>query len=477
MERKKLLCTMCCIGLLLAFCFNSIQNIVFATSNVTCQFNGGVLNSNGGVDYTINNQTISIELATKSGDTYTKVNITNLQQSIDLDSASYYLKISDASNVDLMCNGSRLSIPSDGYFLLTSSIFNNGIAIFELETKLLEPGTFTLTAHFQGVDTPVQMDDMGSIVIPDDWTSGTVEFYLNSEQLEIEGISNISEINNSISGTREQLVISEDFMNYGKALLHLVGSNNAMAITQLVTKDLINAIVMAPISMSYNFGSADVSQAIITKADKTQNVSIFFGNTEANLVVTGCNVDKITNATLPNGGTATINNDGSVTLKLLPLNQETDTLVKLTILLKNGTTITRNVNVKRTAVTLSVDSRVNKVTAGYVMNKGYLYNNKSHDESNFDAYLQVILYKDNMVVGFKQIQIDDKELVDGLEENESFAKETFDEDPIVIFNNEIAGVDKVSVFLTNGPISASSNTLPSIEYGVGAGVTVEWEEK
>ena len=42
-------------------------------------------------------------------------------------------------------------------------------------------------------------------------------------------------------------------------------------------------------------------------------------------------------------------------------------------------------------------------------------------------------------------------------------------------SGEIEGVNKASVFLTNGPIDYKNNVLPSIEFGLGAGVEIEWE--
>ena len=84
-------------------------------------------------------------------------------------------------------------------------------------------------------------------------------------------------------------------------------------------------------------------------------------------------------------------------------------------------TVTKTLDIARTALAL----RYNKgdgdgtLVAGYVANKGYLYNNQNHNDEIFDAYLQVILYKDNVVAGYKQIQIDDEDFINSLDSNES----------------------------------------------------------
>ena len=54
---------------------------------------------------------------------------------------------------------------------------------------------------------------------------------------------------------------------------------------------------------------------------------------------------------------------------------------------------------------------------------------------------------------------------------ESFAPES-----LVIYDGSIKGANKVSVFLTDGPIDYNSDTLPSIEFGIGSGVLFEWSD-
>jgi hypothetical protein len=54
--------------------------------------------------------------------------------------------------------------------------------------------------------------------------------------------------------------------------------------------------------------------------------------------------------------------------------------------------------------------------------------------------------------------------------------ESVNPESLVIYDGGIEGANKVSVFLTNGPIDYNSDILPSIEFGLGAGVQIEWEE-
>ena len=228
--------------------------------------------------------------------------------------------------------------------------------------------------------------------------------------------------------------------------------------------------------MSYSLGSNAIDQALLTNTN-SGDVSIFFGNTETTLEVAGVRVQEIESAT---GGKSTrINNDGTVTIELPELSKETTTTVNLAIKLYDGTTIHKTVNIKRTAILLqhSYGGGDDTVYAGYVVNKGYLYNNSNHNDAIFNAYLQVMLYKDDVVVGYKQIKINDESLVNSLENNESGSMELYSQNQIPIYGKEtndlIDGVNKISVFLTDGPVDFNK-ALPSIEFGIGSGVTLEW---
>lgn len=524
MEKRKIIYAMCGVCLLLAFCITFIPNTVFAENNVTCQFSGGTLN-NGSINYTINNQTISIELATKANEIFTKVDITNLQMSIDLDSASYYIRVTDKTNANLINNGTTVNnMPGDGYLMLETSMFNNGVGIFEL-SAIQQPGpggpgepgqegpaiTYPIVAYFEGVNTGVEMDEEGRIIMPDNWTTGKVTFKakictvsgvvspddgynipdVGSQEeitVRIEGITNGNQLNGTVTGSsdRTYVTFNQGFDECGKATIHItsVEENGPInTIINIVSKDMICLIAGAPLSMSMSVGSAEVSEAIVTK-DVEKNLSIFFGNTQTTLIAKGINVNKITAVT---GGTSTtINEDGSAIVKLPDLSKETTTKVKVTILLNNGQSIIRTVNIKRTAILLSYDDRAKELSIGYVMNKTYLYDNKTHNDNIFNAYIQVILYKGNTVAGFKQIKVDDTEIINALvngtqynglnlPEDGSWSIETFDDNAMKINSSSMEGITKVSVFLTNGPLKADSDTLPSVEYGIGSGLTIELE--
>lgn len=443
---------------------------------------------------TMNNGKAEFALTEYTGETYqVKVEVspsTGYQRQ-----ASYYY------------NGTPGSFPGDN--IVGLDIKSNNVHSFdfkfEVEGSESNPGegdpipeiNYPIVGYFAGIETGIEKNSTGSILMPTDWTSGNVYFKAktctvdgvlapndgvapcdtDSEtelSLRVEGIGNSSQIDGSatIGGKKEYLKVSTNFSNYGHAIVHLMSEDDTInAIISVDAESLITLTAEAPLAMSFGVGSTSVKQAIVT-SDVERNLSVFFGNTTTTLIPAGPHVSKITAVT---GATTVLNEDGSATITLPDLTKETTTQVKVTILLDNSTSVTRTVNIVRTAVMLEVDKRVNKVTAGYVMNKAYLYNNQAHSDSIFDAYLQVILYKDSTVVGYKQIKIDDEQIVNGLGSNEAASIETFDENPIVVFDGSIEGVNGVSVFLTNGPIKGSDDILPSIEYGIGAGVKITWE--
>ncbi|HPF83648.1 MAG TPA: hypothetical protein PLV83_05775 [Bacilli bacterium] len=375
-------------------------------------------------------------------------------------------------------------------------------------------------AKFEGVNTNIH-SNQGNILIPESWTSEKVELFatvctsltgnmvpynsemiagtdyqvgtVREEKLDIEGINNLDQINNSvrINGTNgnKSLIILNDFYNYGVAGLHLVKpneNNNLEAYinttVKLITDDVVFVKTESPLAMSFSYGTATLDSAVFNiNNNKSGDVSIFFGNTSTTLKAEGSKVQKISEVI---GGTSVVynNENGSATVNLPPLSNETTTNLTLKIQLQDGTIITRKLNVIRTAIELRYNNAQGGGTleAGYVMNKAYLYNNQNHNDEIFNAYLQVILYKDNVVAGYKQIKINDEEVVNRLHENESGSMEVYDNDnKIVLYgtelNDTIEGVNHASVFLTNGPIDGNSNLLPSIEFGIGAGVEISWD--
>ncbi|NMA51114.1 MAG: hypothetical protein GX951_04615 [Mollicutes bacterium] len=370
-----------------------------------------------------------------------------------------------------------------------------------------EPGggfpMYPLEASFENVLDPVETDAEGVIYIPDGWTSGSVSFKakacmvgeevrpndgqtlcdLDTEmlvELRIEGINNLKQINFTVDTEEvpedqdiKKIIISKDFFNYGKVGVHLTDATTGINVTtNVVSEDLINVEANAPMAMAYSFGSDSIDQAIVTK-NTVGNVSIFFGNVMADLMATGPKVDRIISLT---GARYKVNEpEKTVTVELPPLNVETTTSVTITILMLDGTEVTRQINIKRTAIELSYEGESKTIRAGYVIHKAYLYNNQPHNDDIFNAYLQVIIYRNDIVVGYKQIQIDDEEFVNNLKENESGSMDSLAPDSLMIYDGSIEGANRLSVFLTNGPIDYNSNTLPSIEFGLGAGVDIEWE--
>jgi hypothetical protein len=88
----------------------------------------------------------------------------------------------------------------------------------------------------------------------------------------------------------------------------------------------------------------------------------------------------------------------------------------------------------------------------------------------------VVLYKDDVVAGYKQVKIDDEAFINRLDNNQSGSMELHSDDRIKLYGKDLGdtidGVNKASVFLTNGPIDYNSDTLPSVEFGIGSGVTI-----
>lgn len=377
----------------------------------------------------------------------------------------------------------------------------------------LEYLQYPIFGIFSGFDEHQQMDTNGNIIAPDGWELGTVQFYAKvcKKGNEIRPYNDECEdgfiedtnyelytvgIQNNANGTVTSIPgnamfnFSDNFKNYGKASFHLSDKDSIMTPPEeetplnfvgpsVLLSNYIGLDTMAKYSMEFSLFSDYSSRATLTNANEA-TIYTFFGNDEITLIPEGKNVVKISKVT---GAKSVEYVDNEAILELPSLSIETTTTVQVEFELNDETKITKTINIARTALLLDYNNAEGKnVYADYIVNKGYLYDNKSHDESGFDAYLQVILYKNDVVAGFKQIQINDKELVDSLEADESMSTEIFDDGkfriPVYgkITDDLIEGVNKVSVFLTNGPIKFSDDKLPSIEFGVGSGVTLEWKE-
>lgn len=364
---------------------------------------------------------------------------------------------------------------------------------------------YDVIAKFEGLNGGVISDTASNILIPDGWTSGKVEFYARTckvngtlqpyhdgmqcdtdsyqeLRLDIEGITNRDFINRSVGvegqDGDETAVFISDFLNYGRTGIHLVASNTDVnQLINVITSNLIFVKAEAPLGMSYSFGSATIDNVILTNA-QSGIVSIFFGNTETTIIAEGPGVTGITK--VEGGVTSVVNENGTATVMLPPLSTETTTTLQLTIGLQGGSSVVKELIVRRTAIDLGFNTADGNATleAGYVMNKAYLYNNQSHSDDIFNAYLQVILYKDGVVAGYKQVKIDDEIIVNSLMNNESGSIELHGENPIKLYgkdlNDTIDGVNSASVFLTNGPIDFNSETLPSVEFGIGSGITIQF---
>jgi len=361
---------------------------------------------------------------------------------------------------------------------------------------------YDIVAKFQGAGSVVS--DMNStVLLPEGWSAGRVEFYARTctvdgalvpyydgmecdegsyqeLRLDIEGITNRDKINRSVGveGTdgSEVAVFASDFADYGRTGIHLMRPGTEInQLLTVATENLIFVRAEAPLQMSYSLGSATIDNVILTNR-QSGSVSIFFGNTETTLRAEGARVTGISNVT--GGKSAVYHEDGTVTVILPPLSEETTTTLTLTILLQGGATVAKTVNVARTAIDLGFNTADGNATleAGYVCNKAYLYQNQNHNDAIFNAYLQVILYKDGVVAGYRQIKIDDEAIINSLRDNESGSMELLSDDRIKLYGKDlgdsIEGVNSASVFLTNGPVDFNSETLPSVEFGIGSGVTI-----
>ncbi len=364
---------------------------------------------------------------------------------------------------------------------------------------------YDVIAKFEGFNGDITSDTDSNILIPDNWTSGKVEFYARTctvngalqpyydgmqcdadsyqeLRLDIEGITNRDFINRSVGvegqDGDEAAVFTADFLNYGRTGIHLVAPNTDVnQLVNVITSNLIFVKAEAQLGMSYSFGSATIDNAILTNT-QSGTVSIFFGNTETAIIAEGPGVAGITH--VEGGVSSVINENGTATVTLPPLSTETTTTLQLTIGLQSGSSVVKELSVRRTAIDLGFNTADGNATleAGYVLNKAYLYNNQQHNDDVFDAYLQVILYKDGVVAGYKQVKIDDEEIVNSLYNNDSGSIELHGGSPIKLYgkdlNDTIEGVNSASVFLTNGPIDFNSETLPSVEFGIGSGITIQF---
>lgn len=506
---KKILLSMVIIGIVLtSLNFSKVMPVFAEGEAQVITINGGVTNGDY-IEY-YNGETLMGKIEVKIGEvTQTPIaNKITLPAYTENYQVGLYFTYEDGYEATgYSVNGQSYLMPGGGdpvYISVTSS--SDIMATFNFQALNNNPGpgpgpggdgplpsfkNYPILATFQGIDNPVESDPNNMILMPDNWTNGTVFFQAkvcevdgelapddgesicdsgtqSLSNLNIQGINNRDQINQTVSSNEglNSIIIDEGFSEFGKVGIHL--TNDILNITtDVISKNLINIEAAAPKRMDYSYGLATIDQTIVT-TNTSGAVAIFFGNNETTLIATGPNVLGITNLT---GAEHTLDPETkSANISLPPLSEETETPVTITIELSDHSTVTRQINIIRTAIELSYDGERQRVNAGYVMHKAYLYNNQQHSDAIFDAYLQVVLYNNNKVVGYKQIQINDEAIINGLEADGSGSIESIGPEPIVVYEGGITGVNKVSVFLTNGPISFNSNVLPSIEFGLGAGV-------
>lgn len=107
-------------------------------------------------------------------------------------------------------------------------------------------------------------------------------------------------------------------------------------------------------------------------------------------------------------------------------------------------------------------------------------------KGDFDPYLQLVYYKNNKVIGTQQVRVHDFAILDDQNPSSSVKMDdliTLDvaknyQIPITVevANNENVAVrdaDKIAYYLTDGMIEASSETMPKLSFGIGAGLQIE----
>ena len=189
---------------------------------------------------TVNNNKIEFQLPKYTGETY--------QVTVEVTSESGYNR-----QPSYFYNGSSNYFPGDNIVNLDITQNNVHTMDFNFESSSgsnqgpQEPiVVYPIVAYFNGILTGVEMSSDGTIIMPSSFKSGNVTFkakiYIlpdnsvvpddgmqtggtSSEvNVAIEGIANGGQINNTVSGDRNSITIGEDFKNYGKATVHIVGA-------------------------------------------------------------------------------------------------------------------------------------------------------------------------------------------------------------------------------------------------------------
>ncbi len=107
-------------------------------------------------------------------------------------------------------------------------------------------------------------------------------------------------------------------------------------------------------------------------------------------------------------------------------------------------------------------------------------------KGNFNPYLQLVYYKDGKVIGTQQVRVHDFDILDPFDPDNSQNMDdltTLNVDrnyiiPITVkvkdnANEAVRNADKIAYYLTDGKIEASSETMPRLSFGIGAGLQIE----
>lgn len=107
-------------------------------------------------------------------------------------------------------------------------------------------------------------------------------------------------------------------------------------------------------------------------------------------------------------------------------------------------------------------------------------------KTDFNPYLQLIYYKNDKVIGTEQVRVHDFAILDPFDPENSVSMDDLEElninrdyiIPITVHvannaNAKVREADKIAYYLTDGKIEASSETMPSLSFGIGAGLQIE----
>jgi len=355
-----------------------------------------------------------------------------------------------------------------------------------------EPPVLTpITANFMDNTDPetvfysVSITD-GEIVFPDGWDYGQVRFDMGETGLIVQGeFSGRARDTVDVDRDTNYVTFSSDFPSTGYAMIHMVTDD----MTEFQPPSDMRFITFKHpgyLGLAFATGfpelgmNRDSGLPVYTSLD-SQVLEIFYGNTFVDLKpdsLTPISIDDFS----VSGGLSTeivmlppfgpfgepLEGELSPYIRVyLPPIYEPENTLTLTI---NGEE--KELILQRKAFRVHWSPETSTLESSYYANKAYLYENQSHDTAPFQAYFQITFFDGDQVVGFRQVEVDDKELIDMMWEDESNLIEIMPIYGLDYDGTLIEGADRATVILTNGPIDFNSATLPSIEFGIGTGVEV-----